>query len=230
MQNLPDLKKIFFSPREFFNSISNENDFLQPWLIVVIASVIYYVIIQLLSITKTFLVNPSLGMFSIMFAFLGLVIFVPVMLAAPFIGAGVVYLGALILGVRDTFIKTFKVMCYGGIVGLIYNLIIQLLSLPSSIVVPENAGIFTPSMLLFTGLIVIIALAGLVHQFYIEIHGLSLYFNISKIRAFFSIILIPLAFLIIVALFILLIWVLIQGNTMMTGNFVADLPNMVPTP
>ena len=226
MNNIPDIKQLLFSPREFFNSIYDDEDYLRPWLTIVIPSLIYYFVAHLLTISRDVILSPAAGLFGVIGAVFGLIFFVPSVLAAPFVGAGIIHLGAMILGVRDSFIKTFKVVCYGGIVGLIYNLISQILSLPLPFIA-MNLGESLSSMLIVFSPFLILIIIATIHQFYVQIQGLSLYYNVSKLRAFFSIILIPAILLFLVASIVFLIIGLIYGFSA-TGNFVSELPNMLP--
>lgn len=223
MGDLPDLKKVFYSPREFFHSIRRDTDYIKPWLVFVVASIIYSIIVHIMELLQ------ATGVLAIVGAVIGFILSVVAALVGPFIGAGMIHLGALILGVRDRFIKTFKVVCYGGLISLAYSLLGLIISLPLYLFSgTEGVQAMDMSPLLFAYMVALflVILIGIVHQFYAEVHGLALYFAISKIRAFFSIILVPLGLMLFFVLMLILILGLIgtlAPGSLVSGNVISNL-------
>jgi hypothetical protein len=157
------------------------------------------------------------GMFiSISFAF-----------AIPFIIAGLSHLGLLIFGARKGFLNTFKPVAYSGMIYVIYGLMTAVLSsiayllYPSGLADAKSSGLSylssAPIPAAFLGsLVIVVTFAGWIHFIAVDTIGVARFHGISKTRAFFGIIIVPLFILTIVGLLAGGLFFMINGG-MPTG-------------
>jgi len=210
------LESLLFKPDKFISSIEKEKDYSKPlffYIKIAVFSIILEIVLSLaiLAVRKTLdssAVNLlSSAIFSLVLAF-----------ALPFLLALIVHLGVLILRGKQGFFNTYKPIAYSlpitasyGILSLIIITILAVTIPASSPLLsgdPSNLDItqifankgFLISMIISLG----ISIISIIHSLYFQVKALSNFQKISKLRAFFSIILIPLVLLIIIVLIILL--------------------------
>lgn len=225
---IPNLKKLFFKPNEFLNSVEKENEY---WPILSFL-VLFYLISFLLSIilgvvNKGEDISYLQYIYSGIMGFIGSAIFY---LVLPFIVALVVHLGVLIFGGRQGFFNTFKPMTYSLMIGIIYSFISLVIIFILQFIIPIDPNLITsmqnsqnvqdPKIIIdlikqyFSQPLVIIgiiiSIISMIHQFVFEVKGISKFQKISKIKAFLALILIPLTILVLI--FLALIWVSSQVN------------------
>lgn len=186
-------------PLEFYKSIEKDNDFVKPMLYFAVTSIIVYIFGFLIYIPLG-VTNPLETIFSFFFAVVLLPFSIGYMFAAPFVSAGIAHLGLMILGVRTEYIKTFKPISYSGIPGAAYSLFVICLSIVFYAVFPITdeerlvAMLSTGAVWIFVGFIIImifIAVIRKIHVLITETIGIAYYHNISRLKAFLGLILIP---------------------------------------
>ena len=181
------LKKLFVDPVRFFKDVSKEKDY---WTVLKFFVVTYLAatLIQILASILIYYGAPDFNLldfilrillFSVGYAFLG-----------PFIVSAIAHLGILIVGGKKGFFNTFKALTYGILVVVGYGLISLIVS---AIIVVSNVSI---SLVLASIIVWIILLTGSIHMLITQSIGVSAYHSISRIRAFFGIILIPILLII----------------------------------
>ena len=174
------LKKLFVDPVKFFKDVSKEKDY---WTVLKFFAVVYIaaLLIQILVSIPTLLSLQRLAIwmslltaifFGVVYAFVG-----------PFIISGIMHLGILIAGGRKGFFNTFKAATYGTLVvvgyGLVTSIITNAFLLLAFYGIVANVFIFLPIII------------GSIHMLITQLIGVSIYHSISRTRAFFGIILIP---------------------------------------
>ena len=184
------LKNLFSDPSKFFKDVSKEKDY---WTVLKFFVVVYIValIFNLLASIPIYYGTPVF-MASIL---IGLLLGIIAAFAGPFIGSFFTHLGVLIVGGRKGFFNTFKAITYGtlvvvgyGVLSSIISLLLFLLKLDG-----ESASIMLMS---------VISIIGVVHMLVTSTIGVNMYHSISRWKAFFGIILIPLVILIIIIAFV----------------------------
>lgn len=187
------LKKLFIGPTKFFKDASKEKDY---WTVLKFFVVVYATatLIQILVSIPIYLSLPEFnilthGLTAILvgaiYAFVG-----------PFIVSAIMHLGILIVSGRKSFFNTFKTATYGTLVIIGYGLITSIVTIIFFLLDIYNA--------VANVIIILPLLTGVVHMLITQSIGASMYHSISRIRAFFGIILIPLILTII--LLVMMIW------------------------
>ncbi|MBI2105713.1 YIP1 family protein [Candidatus Woesearchaeota archaeon] len=181
------MQKLFADPNNFFKDASKEKSYwevLRFFVVVYVFATIIQLIVSI-PINKNLFGNQIFAyllatlVISIIYAFIG-----------PFIAGVIAHLGILILVRGRSFFSTFKAITYGLIVMTGYGVLAYLIMSIMYLASPNSADI--------SGFIIdIITIIGVVHMLIAETIGVSRYHSISKGKAFFGIILIPLIILII---------------------------------
>ena len=202
--HLQRIKLLFLHPGEFFDLVEDEKGYKKPLMYAVIASVIVSFLNTIISALPLF--SSPLGGFALG----GLGLIIPLFLvfgigftfALPFLAAGMVHLGVMMFGGKKGYFNTFKPITYAIVIGSLYTLISSIIQgvLTMTIAKPiynapslgfPMAGALGPSIFVYA-VGIIIGLASFVHLTIIEVIGVSKYHNISKGKAFWGVIIIPL--------------------------------------
>jgi hypothetical protein len=200
------LRKLFFSPKAFFEGVAWETDYLAPLLYFVIIMVIAQFINVLLSIPST--LQQPLGVIAVIFSFFGIAVGAAIGFVVPFISAGINHLGVLMFGGRKGYYNTFKPTTYAMVIGVVYGLILGIANFILSIVQPFNPASSIPTSFSdFISIIpgsyiavnVLIYLASMIHTICAEVIGISRFQEMSKAKAFFAVIVMMLIMLVIIA-------------------------------
>jgi hypothetical protein len=208
------LNQLFFHPRKFIDSIENDKDYMKImffYVKIAIFSLILDFIFSTLILSyrgmltlQNFLPLITSVVFSVGFAF-----------AATFVISFVTHIGVLIFRGKNGYFNTYKPVSYSMVISSIYGIltivVTSLLGLiyPVNISVADVTQIYTSTEFQITMIASFIILAvSLIHMLYFQIIGLSRFHKISKLRAFFSAILIPLVLIILVVIF--MIWLYSQ--------------------
>ena len=213
--SLKKLKRLFFHPKKFFDSVENEKTYSGIMFFYVKIYSIYIAISLILSIITLLLRSSGtdilLGMVqSIMSA----VFSIGVAFISPFIISAIIYLGVLIFRGKQKFFNTYKPVTYAVSIAVIYSTIAVIVSWVLSMInstyianletmtaeqLLQNSGyIFT---LVLYGIIMLISIINVI---YASTIGISKFQKISKLRAFLSTVLIPLILFILIIIF--LVW------------------------
>ncbi|MBN2459161.1 YIP1 family protein [Candidatus Woesearchaeota archaeon] len=210
------LKKLFFSPKAFFEGVAGEKEYFPPLIYFVIILVIAQFTSVLLSIPSA-LQQPTGGL-AVVFSFFGIAVAAGIGFAIPFISSGINHLGVLIFGGRKGYYNTFKPTTYAMVIGVVYGFFINIANFILSIVQPLELPATPPAS--FSGMISLIPvsylavnavlyLASMVHTLYTQVIGISRYQGISKLRAFLAIMLMMLIMALIIGVVMLLFFKLI---------------------
>ena len=217
MQNYIDrIKNVFTNPTEFFKSVDKEKDIKTPLLT--------FGLFNVFSVFLTALLVLYLFAISEVSAFVYVVTIMSFIMSAafgfvtPFIGAAIIFLGLLIVGVRKIdFVKVFKVVAYAGTITIMYSIVSLLIQIPFYLTFPDmlvsqynamdiesdaaqfdsfiqifDSSEVTSAEVLFNLSMILVFIISFIHALIIEVKGISLYNQISKLRAFFGIMMIPL--------------------------------------
>jgi len=184
-------KLLFTNPSVFYNSVKSETDVFP----IILKYVIFMAVLQVIM----FLV----GAYMVLFSFIIMILSITFSFIMPFFSSGITHLGVLMFGGKQPFFNTFKTITYSMFLAAVYNFVSLIIIEILNIILNPTFETITDMMpqLIVAG---IIGLIGLVHVFYTEIIGLGIYQQLTKLKAFFAIIIIPLAIL----LFIVLVGIL----------------------
>ena len=187
------LKSLFSDPAKFFKDVGKEKDY---WTVLKFFVVVYIVAV-IIQILVSFPVNLKLPEFveHLNFALTGLLYGVVSAFIVPFIVTALSHLGILLFGGRKGFFNTFKAVTYGMIIIIGYSVI--------SSIITMIIFLLSPGSTITLGYVAnIISLIGLTHMLVVETVGVSIVHSISKTKAFFGVILVPLVLILILTLLI----------------------------
>ena len=205
MDAIEKIRMIFFEPSVFFRSVKNEKRYLPILMYFAVAYILssFVSLIFELRDIKSGALGQFAGLIFVLVALFMLFFVVIIAFAAPFIGAGISHLGIMIVGGAGKFFDTFKASTYASVLSPLYAIILGIIGYfnPFNL----NAPIWADLWNFYSFLWIAVAIASTVHIFYIECVGLSMYHKISKIRALAAILIIPIAMLVILGIFILII-------------------------
>ena len=189
------LKAVLFSPREFFESIQSDDRIMPAYVFMLLSLLLYGAVFGLLfalifgGFLSTFL-GPLLGMGGALFIFIFILLFIGILFLVfslfSFVSAGLVHLFIKLFGGQGSYTKTYQAIAYS-----------------TGVMLPGTIIMLIP----FVG-----ALAILIWQFVLLLTGLSIFHQISKMRAFCAWVL-P---LIIISLISFLVRVLLFESTVRT--------------
>lgn len=236
MENcLESTKMLFLHPTQFFNSVSGVSGYLH----VLKFFAVFIIISSLLGLVPSFMLG-AVDAFTLGWTVLSILLTVFV---SPFIGAAIVHLGVLICGGKQGFFNTFKADTYGGIVFILYGMLMTILSiafyalnpsvvelmktLSATALTGESAALISANMAALSGLMVtllpfllltsLIMIVGVIHTVYAVVVGLSLFQKMSKLRALGA---------------VLIAIVIVFAIVMLMGAFIYSLflsiPNLSP--
>lgn len=208
------LKKLFFHPKSFFSEVEKEKSY-SPAMFFYVKLSLIAIILELVLTLAIMLIQQSATLIGIVNVIISSIINIGFAFVIPFVAAAIVYLGVLIFRGKQGFFNTYKPITYALAVGIIYNIIVIIVSAITAIVnssyAESLATITSPEMLWQnTGFVIsmiiygIVMLISLIHMIYTATTGLSKFQKISKLKSFFSIIIIPLAIIIVIILLIIL--------------------------
>ena len=193
-------KLLFLNSKGFFKTVQKETSYwtvLKFYVVFIVASQIISVLFNL----PIFLKN-NLLLFAGIYGLIGAII---LSFAVPFIMAGIVHLGVLILKGKNGYFNTFKPITYAMSISAFYNLISSIINgvygwfNPISVesLVSGLAQIEQSLIIMIIG--TIIGAVSLIHVLYAEISGIGFYQGLTRTKALLAAILVPVVFLIIIA-------------------------------
>lgn len=195
----PQFKLLFTNPSQFYSSVKSETEYFP----ILIKYVIFMVVLQLIMFLVSIYGDLKEGAYMLLFSFVLLLVSISLSFVAPFIASGITHLGVLIFGGKQPFFNTFKTIAYSMLLIAVYNFVSLIIIEILNIILNPAFETITDMLpqLIVSG---IIGLVGLVHTIYTQMIGLGIYQQLSKLKAFFSIIVIPLA----IVLFMVLVGIL----------------------
>ena len=193
------LKLLFLKPTEFFKNVKKEKDYWTPLKFYIIISIIADVIGVLFAIPN--LLKSQMLLYLTLISLVSGLILVFII---PFVAAGIIHLGVLIFKGKEGYYNTFKPVAYAMTIGSVYSLLSSIVSAIASWFNPvtdfsDLQSINQVQNTAAIALIAIIGLISLIHVLYAHVLGISNYQNLTTMRAFLSVILIPLILIILVA-------------------------------
>ncbi|MBS3121421.1 YIP1 family protein [Candidatus Woesearchaeota archaeon] len=192
-------KLLFTNPSVFYNSVKSETDVFP----IILKYVIFMAVLQVIMFLVGIYGDLREGAYMVLFSFIIMILSITFSFIMPFFSSGITHLGVLMFGGKQPFFNTFKTITYSMFLAAVYNFVSLIIIEILNIILNPTFETITDMMpqLIVAG---IIGLIGLVHVFYTEIIGLGIYQQLTKLKAFFAIIIIPLAIL----LFIVLVGIL----------------------
>ena len=236
LTNPEKLKLIFFSPKVFYQRISDEKGYVKPLFFYAVLFLIVSIFDLILETTAVaFTGNIALIIVQIIGIFFSLFFYVAAAFIIPFISSFVTYLGLLILGVKCDFERTFKVVTYAAVVSIFYSFLTALIVfifqlLFPGIIVGDYDNMALAILIIFVGLIFLLSVFGLIHVIVVEVVGLVNEYNISAGKAFFAVILIPLLLFLILVIFVIIFVVLLGvfSASFDSANITGMITSFVP--
>ena len=224
------LKKLFFKPSAFLNSIEKEKDYQPILAFFVVLSVVYFIISALIGL---FFKEISVSYLSYLKdSLLGFVWIVVSSIVQPFIFGGIIHLGVLIFRGKEKYFDTFKIATYSLAIWTLYSFILLILASIIRILLPFNASMLEqiatiedpelmmqiysqffaqPGALLSVIVSAIIIIAAMIHQLVFLIKGISKYQQLSKIKAAGAVIL-PMMIAFMIAMLVAIVITLIANS------------------
>jgi len=199
------LREVFISPRMFFKAIEKDTDYLRPWLffsgflaVVTIISSVGNIMLQHDEFPKAL---------AAVFVIFALLFNIGWAFAVPFVHAGIFHLGLLILGAKQGYYNTFKPVAYSGLIYTTYVLIIAIVGLLFLPQMQALSDIEEPTIedmgpsLTYILIVLVVYLVMLAHWLTVATIGVAKFQQISHVRAFFGIIIVPLIIFFMIMLF-----------------------------
>ncbi|MBU3913494.1 MAG: YIP1 family protein [Nanoarchaeota archaeon] len=208
MTYLSELKKLFFHPKQFFSSVDKDKDYSKImffYVKIAIISAILSIIVSLIVL----IIQNNLTLLDSISLVINAAIGIGMAFLIPFIIAALVHLGVLIFRGRQGYYNTYKPITYSLVIAAVYGVILTAISAILSMLTPISQVDMTDPTLLLQNKNILISIAitltiltlSFIHSLVVQVIGVSKFQKMSKIRAFFSIILIP----IIIAILVLII-------------------------
>ena len=204
------LKRLFFHPKEFFKTVENEKEY-SKILFFYIKIALISIILNLLISVIIILARPSVTStaVAVLQQFFSSLIALGTAFLTPFVAAGLIHLGVLIVGGKKGYFNTFKPTTYALSITIMYGILSVILMGIIALVAPANtldqAEILqNPAVIVSMVIYLLIFLISFIHFVIAQIIGSSKFQEISKIKAFLAL----LAAGIIIALIIVLIFIL----------------------
>ncbi|MBI4454175.1 YIP1 family protein [Candidatus Woesearchaeota archaeon] len=190
---------LFTNPSQFYNSVKSETDVFP----IILKYVVFMAVLQVIMFLVGIYGDLREGPYMILFSFIIMILSITFSFIMPFIMSGITHLGVLIFGGKQLFFNTFKTITYSMFLAAAYNFVSLIMIEILNIILNPTFETITEIMpqLIVAG---IIGLIGLVHVIYTQMVGLGIYQQLTKLKALFAIIIIPLAIL----LFIILVGIL----------------------
>jgi hypothetical protein len=209
MKELEKIKKIFFSPNEFFRSVEKESQYGKILFFVALA----YIAAQLFSYlaNSIFVLRYSFNIFTIIEQIFGFMFQIGFAFAIPFISAGITHLGVMIVKGKQGFFNTFKPVAYAGVVSSIYIVISSIALSVHDLIYPTDWHFIAENLSLnnipwgYMILAGVIGIASLIHTVYVEVVGISRFQKLSVGKSLLATLIIPILILIAVGIIFLII-------------------------
>lgn len=227
-------KNLLFGTKKFFKSISKEKKY---WPILLYSAIFGIILAILETIQKSIWTikyteillsqMTELGAFANLFLYAQIFfVFISGIASAfalPWISAGIAHLGVLMLKGKQGFFNTFKPLTYAYTITIIYSIITIIIGIIFLVFSNQNINQITeenaleilksPANIANLTIMFVIGIFSLIHYLYAAITGLSIYQKITKLRAFLSLVIIP---LMLAALLIVLIIIIATASYLLT--------------
>lgn len=199
------LKKLFFHPKKFFDSVEKDKDYSKIMFFYVKMTIISVVISFICSLIILSVQNKLMGVFSLITSG---IFNIGIAFAIPFIVSFIVQIGVWIFRGKQGYFNTYKAVTYPLAIILIYGilstLIASIIGLANPVSITQDQLTSNPELILqeqgfIASMIVsiIIFLVSLIHSLCVQVIGVARFQKRSKLRAFLAIIIIPLVLIII---------------------------------
>lgn len=213
---LVKLKNLFFSTGTFFEKVKKEKAYFQ----ILLSFVIVYSVsaVAELAVSLPLVGKVPAARSLLLISFLGTIFSIALSFVLPFLAAGITHLGVLIMGGKEGYFNTFKPVAYAMIISAIYNIISSIISFFLNMAYPISPSALQqtgfalrdiPVQHIFMG--IVIGIVSLVHVVYAEVVGISKFQKMSKPRAFFAAIIIPLIMVVVAVLLMMAIFGALLG-------------------
>ena len=211
------LKKLFYHPKLFFKDVEKEKGYS--------GIMFFYVFIASFALVLKFILDIVTGAYTLQGAdfivgiirfFFVLVFGIGFSFAAPFISSAVTHLGVLMFGGKQGYFNTYKPVSYSSAVSQIYAAAIAFIGILFVLLFFKGAFdleniVWNLQNLVYITIVILLNLILFIHVLSLQVIGVSKYQKISKLRAFFSVIIIP-SILIIVISAVIIAYVILTGK------------------
>lgn len=213
------VKQLFFHPTNFFKTVENEKEYSKIiffYIKIALISIIFNLLVSVVII----LVRPSgtSAAVAILQQFFSSLLALGTSFLTPFIAAGLIHLGILIVGGRKGYLNTFKPTAYALSITIVYGILSVIVMGIIALAAPANtldqAEILkNPAVIVSMIIYLIISLISFIHFVIAQIIGASKFQEISKLKSFLALV----AAGIIIALILVILSVLFGTYLLTTG-------------
>ena len=214
-------KHLFLNTSTFFNTVKvkNEKSYFQILKFFVIIYIIYQLISAVLLVPAIRMMSQTPAMENLgLLSILGIIFGIIFAFILPFISAILTHIGVLIVGGRQGLFNTFKPVTYALVISVVYNIFSSIASFFLNFIYPIDTNILQKTMFSFHDFPIphivlgaVIGISSFIHTIYAEVIGISKFQKMSKLRAFFGVILIPLAIILFIAFLLIVVFGLSFG-------------------
>jgi len=211
------LKKLFYHPKMFFKDVEKEKGYS--------GIMFFYVLIAAFALIIKFMLDSLVGAYTLQGValvtgvvqfFLALIFGIGLAFAVPYIVSVIAHLGVLIFRGKQGYFNTYKPAVYSSAVSQVYAAIVAFVGLVFTLLFFKGAFdiqniVWNAQSIVYVSLIIAIEVISFIHVLCIQVIGISKYQKMSKLRAFFSAVIIPGILIIIIAL-ILAYYISVTGT------------------
>jgi hypothetical protein len=123
------IRGIIVEPKTYFASIQKEDDILRPWIFFAIMSGLAY---ALMMPGMVLYYQSTIGL-NYIFTMVWFLIIYFIGLGGIFVGAGIFHLFFMIVGTKERYVQTFKLLSYTSLLGVIFAPFTVLMASPFTI-------------------------------------------------------------------------------------------------
>lgn len=198
------LNSLFFHPKRFFSEVEKEKSY-SDILFFYVEIAIFSIILESIFSIILLALKGNLSASNLLDLIISFIIGLGMAFAITFIISFIVHLGVLIFRGKQGYFNTYKPVAYSLAIGVIYGIISIIILGMLGLVIPIEEITDPAQIYVSKGFIIsmitygVIMLISIIHVLYAQVISLSKFQKISRLRAFSSIILIPLIILIILA-------------------------------
>ena len=217
---LSKAKKLLFHPSQFYKSIEPDKAYSKAMFFYV-NTIIISVVISIIASLIVSSITGTLTASSFFSSIAGYIMNIGLAFLIPFVAAGITHLGVLMFRGKQGYQNSYKIVAYSfaimGIYGMLSTIVLNIVALIAPITATDPALMiqdpnFIKSMIVFG----IIALISIIHSLAFQVGGISKFQKMSKLRAFFAIIIIPLILFILFA--VVVIWAILSSSILQAAG------------
>lgn len=196
------LKKLFFHPKKFLDDVEKDKDYSKIMFFYVKASILAAIVSFICSLVILSSQN-SLAISGVFSLLLNSIVSIGLAFLIPFIISFITHVGVWIFKGKQGYFNTYKATAYSITIVLIYGIlstiIISITGITNPVSITQEQLTLNPELIFQeTGYVaslvisLIILLVSLIHSLAVQIMGIAKFQKMSKLKAFFAIIIMPL--------------------------------------